>query len=237
MTQKTHQDEGQAAIDTTSSSASTTQQPASNQYAAVARPYAEALFRVATARVATTHAVTAEEASAKESVDHATASKKSTLSHWSAWLKVLTQIASHEGVRDLGRNPHIKPSQIEDMIHQIAPFPRSSAAEKEAAARFLHLLATRHRIEALPGIAEQFEVLRSAYEGVADAEILTAFPLDAPALKNLLVALEHRFGRPLKPHVRVEPALIGGVCVTVGDEVFDTSVRAKLAQLHDHLVQ
>jgi F-type H+-transporting ATPase subunit delta len=47
----------------------------------------------------------------------------------------------------------------------------------------------------------------------------------------LLPALEKRFGHKLQPAVQIVPELIGGVRVTVGDEVLDTSVKARLAQM------
>ncbi len=220
MTEKAHQDANKAAASQDAQPASALQHT-SHQGAALARPYAEALFRVV---LKTQQNVKASNAAS------------GVLSLWSAWLATLAQIAAHEGVRSLGRNPAIEPAQIEAMVWSIAPLPEKLAFAKSIAEHFVHLLITRHRLDALPEITQQFEVLRSRHEGVADAEILTAFPLDAAALKELVTAMERRFGRSLKAHVRVEPALIGGVCVTVGDEVFDTSVRAKLAELHDHLM-
>ena len=55
------------------------------------------------------------------------------------------------------------------------------------------------------------------------------------ALDELVVTLERKFGRKLKPHVNVDASLIGGVRVTVGDEVLDTSVRARLAEMQTAL--
>lgn len=214
MTQKAHQDESKAAAQ---DAQPFTLQYSSPQDATAARPYAEAFFRVAL--------------KAKGDASHI----QEILSLWSTWLATLAQIATHEGVRSLCRNPAIEPAQIEAMVWNIAALPEKLASAKNIAEHFVHLLITRHRLDALPEIAQQFEVLRNAHVGVADAEILTAFPLEEPALKELVAAMERHFGRSLKPHVRVEPALIGGVCVTVGDEVLDTSVRAKLAELHDHL--
>jgi F-type H+-transporting ATPase subunit delta len=53
---------------------------------------------------------------------------------------------------------------------------------------------------------------------------------------ELIKTLEKKFSRKLKPAVTVDPALIGGVRVIVGDEVLDTSVSAKLQQLRSALV-
>jgi F-type H+-transporting ATPase subunit delta len=53
---------------------------------------------------------------------------------------------------------------------------------------------------------------------------------------ELIKTLEKKFSRKLKPVVTVDPSLIGGVRVVVGDEVLDTSVNAKLQQLRSALV-
>ncbi len=75
-------------------------------------------------------------------------------------------------------------------------------------------------------------MLKNAQEGAADAVITSAFELSHAQVAELLSTLEKKFGRKLNPTVTVDPSLIGGVRVVVGDEVLDTSVRAKLQQMH-----
>ena len=59
----------------------------------------------------------------------------------------------------------------------------------------------------------------------------SAFPIDAAALADVGRALEKRFGRKLNLTVHEDPSLIGGIRVVVGDEVLDTSVKARLEQM------
>ena len=80
-------------------------------------------------------------------------------------------------------------------------------------------------------VAEQFHALKNAREGSSDVEITSAFPLDDSQTNELVAALERKFGRKLYAKVAVDPSLIGGVSVKVGDEVLDTSVRARLAAM------
>jgi F-type H+-transporting ATPase subunit delta len=61
--------------------------------------------------------------------------------------------------------------------------------------------------------------------------IYSAFPVDGDALANVAETLEKRFGRKLNVSVALEPELIGGIRVVVGDEVLDTSVKARLEQM------
>ncbi len=87
------------------------------------------------------------------------------------------------------------------------------------------------RLAALPEIARQFRVLKNESEGVADCLIESAFPMSDAQVAELLAALSKKFGLKLKPEVRVDAGLIGGVRVTVGDHVLDTSVKTRLAQM------
>ena len=59
----------------------------------------------------------------------------------------------------------------------------------------------------------------------------SAFEIDSAALAELAQVLEKRFARPLNLSVVLQPDLIGGIRVVVGDEVLDTSVKARLEQM------
>jgi F-type H+-transporting ATPase subunit delta len=77
-------------------------------------------------------------------------------------------------------------------------------------------------------VSELFEQLRARYEGVLDAKIISAFPLDDTQLRELVFDLEGKFKQKIDPEVSVDPELIGGIKVEIGDEVLDASVRGKL---------
>ena len=100
-----------------------------------------------------------------------------------------------------------------------------------AAQNFLRLAIENRRLVALPEIASQFRALKNAQGGTADAIVHSAFPIDAAVLADLSGTLEKRFGRKLNVSVEVDASLIGGVRVVVGDEVLDTSVKARLEQM------
>jgi F-type H+-transporting ATPase subunit delta len=87
------------------------------------------------------------------------------------------------------------------------------------------------RLDALPAIVEQHHALVNARGGVSDAVIESAFEIDAGQLVDVVASLERRFGRKLNAHVDVKPELIGGIRAVVGDEVLDTSVKARLEQM------
>ena len=78
--------------------------------------------------------------------------------------------------------------------------------------------------------------MKNAGAGVSDALISSAFALDGQALSDTVALLEKRFDRKLNATVVVDAELIGGIRVVVGDEVLDTSVKARLEQMKTALL-
>ena len=107
----------------------------------------------------------------------------------------------------------------------------AKTALPETAKNFLRTVIENGRLEALPEIAAQFRALKNAQAGSSDAVVYSAFPVDAAALASLSAVLEKRFGRKLNVRVELDAGLIGGIRVVVGDEVLDTSVKARLEQM------
>lgn len=147
-----------------------------------------------------------------------------------AQLDALALVAGDEGLRQFADHPKTAPAQVFDVM---------AAAVKQnlapAVQNFLHAVLENGRLAALPAVAAQFHALASAAQGVAEATVESAFPLDAAQLTELVAVLEKRFARKLTASVTVDQSLIGGVRVTVGDEVLDTSVRARLERMKTQL--
>ncbi len=144
----------------------------------------------------------------------------------SVWLDELAAIAANPQLQQFAGNPNVTAAQTFDVIAGVA-----KSAMPESAKNFLRTVIENGRLAVLPEIASQFRVLKNAKSGTSDAIVQSAFPLDAAALADLQASLDKRFGRRLNLTVAVEPELIGGVRVVVGDEVLDTSVKARLEQM------
>ena len=155
----------------------------------------------------------------------------SDLGSTAAWLDELASIAANVQLQQFAGNPSVTAAQTFDVISGVA-----KTTLPEAAKNFLRAVIDNGRIGVLPEIARQFRVLKNAQSGSSDATVYSAFALDGAALADLAVTLEKRFGRKLNLAVELEPALIGGVRVVVGDEVLDTSVKARLEQMKVALI-
>ena len=95
----------------------------------------------------------------------------------------------------------------------------------------LILLLEKDRIALVPQIALAFGDLVDRREGIAKARITTAVPLDEAARRDLVRRLEQTSGVKLRASFAVDPTLIGGARVQIGDHLIDSSVYAKLTAL------
>ena len=141
-------------------------------------------------------------------------------------VEALGAVAADAQLRQFADNPKVTAQQVADLVTSVA-----NVSLDPKVANLLALVIENGKLPALTEIAAQFRALVNASSGVSDATIHSAFPLDAAQLADTVAALETRFGRKLNATVQVDESLIGGVRVVVGDEVLDTSVKARLEQM------
>ncbi len=142
------------------------------------------------------------------------------------WVEELKEIAGNPQLQQFADNPNATVDQVFDLITSVA-----RVVLPEMARNFLRTVIENGRLAALPEIALQFRALKSAQSGSSDAVVYSAFAIETDALAGVTAALEKRFGRKLQVSVQLQPELIGGIRVVVGDEVLDTSVKARLEQM------
>ena len=93
------------------------------------------------------------------------------------------------------------------------------------------LLVEYGRMSILPDIASAFEDLKAEDEGVLEAEITAANEPSDAEVKILVKKLQAKFGKKIEASVKVDPEIIGGIKIVVGDTVIDASVRGQLQEL------
>ena len=150
----------------------------------------------------------------------------SDLSGAAVWVEALKDIAANAQLQQFSDNPNVTAAQVFDVIAGVA-----KVALPDIAKNFLRTVIENGRLSVLPEIAAQFRALKNAQSGSSDAVVFSAFPIDQAALADVAATLEKRFGRKLNVSVELQPELIGGIRVVVGDEVLDTSVKARLEQM------
>lgn len=165
--------------------------------ATIARPYAEAVFRLA--------------------------KNKQALEPWSDHLALLAAVARNPQIQAVIGNPKLTAGQVEALVLSIC-----DQRLDEQGRNLVRVLIENRRLALLPEIQELFEALKAQQEGTVEATVMSAFALSDDELKALIQRLESKYKRQVKAQVKVDPELIGGVKVEIGDEVWDASVRAQL---------
>ncbi len=145
---------------------------------------------------------------------------------WSEMLRLTSGVASDPKMADALDSPKLTAAQKESLFLSVCGEQLSGSGRN-----FVRVLIEGDRTRLLPQIIEQFEALRRDAEGVAKARIQTALPLSETQIADLSAALQRRFGQRVEATVVVDESLIGGVRVSVGDEVIDGSVSGRLAAM------
>lgn len=162
----------------------------------IARPYAEAVFRLA------------QETGAQ--------------GIWSERLQTLALLVQNGDMASVMGNPRLSAEQVADLVIAVV------GDNDVVLGNFVRTLAENRRLALLPEVSRLFDLAKSQEEGVKEAVVQSAFPIDDTQVAALLKELEVRFSTRLTARVEVDPSLIGGVRVAVGDQVLDASVRGKL---------
>lgn len=153
-------------------------------------------------------------------------SSKDDLNGTSQWLDALAAVAGNHQLLQFADSPKVGSQQVFDVVTDVARVQLPDAGRN-----FLRTVIDNGRLAALPEVAHQFRAMKNAQSGSSDAVVYSAFPIPADKVGEVGQALEKRFGRKLNLTVQEDPSLIGGIRVVVGDEVLDTSVKARLEQM------
>ena len=102
--------------------------------------------------------------------------------------------------------------------------------------RFIQSVVSHRRQMLIPEIAEEYLNLVDAAEGRIHARVTVAKETDDADRDAIARQLSRMFGKDVVPHLTVDPAIMGGVIVHVGDTVLDGSVRKRLSSLRRRML-
>lgn len=171
-----------------------------SELSTLARPYAEAVFRLAQG--------------------------EGDLAGWSERLAALAAVASDAQMARLIADPAVDAERAAGVMIDVA-----GDGLGERGANFVQVLAENDRLALLPEITAQFEALRAEAEGTLEATITSAQPLTPAQVDDLVGALKAKFQREVSAKVAVDPELLGGAVIAIGDQVMDGSVKGRLQRM------
>lgn len=154
-----------------------------------------------------------------------------TVDAWRRDLDTTAAIVADERVARMLANPSIPLEARLDVARKAF-----GPAVGEKAFNLIALTLRRGRVEDLPRIAAEFRRLDDDRQGITHATATSATALTADEVRALTEQLERRTGGTVALELAVDPDLLGGIVVRIGDRLIDGSVRSRLERLRNQLV-
>jgi F-type H+-transporting ATPase subunit delta len=180
-------------------------------FSTVARPYAKAIFELA--------------------------SEADALGAWAEGLAAAAAVMRDDDARrHLGR-PEIRAAERAEFLASVlAGMPEAVVFAQDDGRNLLKLLSENDRLAILPEIATQFEALKTLAENKIKVTLVSASAVDEQQAATVVAALERKLGRQVELELEVDPALLGGAVIRAQDMVIDASVKSRLRRLAGALV-
>jgi F-type H+-transporting ATPase subunit delta len=154
------------------------------------------------------------------------AKEKNALAKWSDMLALSGAVVADPQLQAVIDDPKFVSADIERLVLAIC-----GDKLDESGINLIKLLVEYDRLAILPEIAGIYEELKAQDEGSLDAEITAATALSDAQVKTLVDQLQTKFGKKVEASVKVDPEIIGGIKIVVGDTVIDASVRGRLQEM------
>jgi F-type H+-transporting ATPase subunit delta len=153
-----------------------------------------------------------------------------TIDAWERDMATLGETLGHPELRGLLQHPAIPFADKERVLRRV--MGRGVAAEP---INLVLLMVRRGRPGAIDRMIERFTELVRRHRGISLAEIRTALPLDDGQRAEVVARLRALTGSKIEIEETVDPDLIGGMAVRIGDQLYDASVRSRLERLRARL--
>ena len=154
------------------------------------------------------------------------------LNRWQSDLRKVAALMKDNALFSLIANPKItgeeKMRTLTQRLGDVNPL----------AIKLVLLLAAKGKLAALDDVAEEYQAMVDNYRGIEGteiAEVTTAIPVDNDYQLKIAQRITEIIGKPVLLRLKVDPAILGGIIIRVGDKLIDGSIRSKLAALRKDL--
>ena len=154
------------------------------------------------------------------------------LNGWQSDLRKIAALMKDSALLSLITNPRITGEEKSQNLKQ-----RLGDINQQVI-KLVLLLAAKNKVAEIDDIAEEYQALLDNYRGIEGteiAEVTTAIPLDNDYQLKIAQRITDIIGKPVLLRPKVDPAIIGGIIIRVGDKLIDGSIRSKLAALRKDL--
>jgi F-type H+-transporting ATPase subunit delta len=164
--------------------------------------------------------------------DYAEAFCEAALERWLAVLDgVAAELSQDHSLLDRLQATDVDFTQRQRLLDRVLPDDTDRPVRN-----LLYSLMERHDLELLPGISGAVrQRLEQTEVALVEAEVVSAVPLTDAERQSLVAKLEAQFGTGLNMHYRIDPAIVGGLIVRVGDRLIDGSLATRMAAMRQAL--
>lgn len=154
------------------------------------------------------------------------AQSRKELPRWSQMLQLVATVAADERVAAVIGNPNLDKAQVAKLFLDICSEQLNAEAQN-----LVRLLVENDRMDVLTEIAGLYEVYRADAERTVEAQVVSAFPMDAAQQQQIITSLKKRLDREVTLSCETNKNLLGGAIIRAGDLVIDGSVTGQLDKL------
>lgn len=151
-----------------------------------------------------------------------------TIAQWRADLEDIASVLSDSQLADWLADRNVPVEERFTAVQRILDV-------QPMALNFAKLLVQRFRSRDARAIVSAFTRLADAHEGVVDALVTTAVPMDSAQSTRIEQQISSAIGKNVRLTTAVDPAILGGLVIRVGDQLVDGSVRGRLKTLQKQL--
>ena len=152
--------------------------------------------------------------------------EQKALAKWSEMLGFATQVSNDAHMQAYINDPNVIVGDLQATFLKVC-----GNRLNENAQNLIKVLVEYGRLSILPAITAAFEELKAQEEGTLQANIIVASKPSAAEVKDLVTRLETKFSKKIEASVSIDPEIIGGFKIIVGDTVIDASVKNQLQNL------
>jgi F-type H+-transporting ATPase subunit delta len=128
-------------------------------------------------------------------------------------------------------SPYFSTEEKKDGLHKVVE------GADDAVVNFLELLIEKHRVPAVYRIRREYESLWQEENKLLPVQITSAIELDQQTVDTIVETIGERTGRRVEPESKVDPDILGGIVLRVGDRILDASIANRLESLRKQVAR
>ena len=150
---------------------------------------------------------------------------------WASDLALAEELLGDDRVSRVAANPAVPLGERDALVHRLL-----DGRTGPLVVNLVLTLIRRGRVESLPDVRREYARLLRQSRGIVAAHVVSAAPLSDDETAGVREAVARLSGSKVELQSTVDPALIGGLTVRIGDRLYDASVRGRLERLRSQLV-